>query len=375
MRTLEKKKSIAISLVIVATLYTTVLVPPSFAGAPSKILHRAGRALASSTNTIRNGKGAPSNSLGLDGDFYIDTLKLNIYGPKANGLWPSPVSLRGPVGVDGKSGTNGVEGKSGVNGAKGSSANSTGLQGARGPTGPQGVQGSQGIAGTTGTPGGTGTSGATGPSGSTGLTGPTGTSGVTGNAGPTGQTGNAGPTGQTGNAGPTGQTGITGLTGPTGTTGLTGPTGTTGLTGAQGATGPSQVLIGPILFAQPIRGGSGTSVISNNFGNFVPGKDYFIHLRIFGVREMPDFASLRISIYAVGGSPLIQFNYLISDGRSYRNVSGDYDTNLDVLVTVDGTSVATSYQLAANVAAFEVTSTSAVTLTGTYLSELVGSLS
>ena len=354
MRTLEKKKSIAICLVIVATLYTTVLAPPSFAGAPSKILHRAGRALASSTNTIRNGKGAPSNSLGLDGDFYIDTLKLNIYGPKANGLWPSPVSLRGPVGVDGKSGSNGVEGKSGVNGAKGSSANSTGLQGARGPTGPQGVQG---IAGTTGTPGGTGTSGATGPSGSTGLTGPTGTSGVTGNAGPTGQTGNAGPTGQTG------------------TTGLTGPTGTTGLTGAQGATGPSQVLIGPILFAQPIRGGSGTSVISNNFGNFVPGKDYFIHLRIFGVREMPDFASLRISIYAVGGSPLIQFNYLISDGRSYRNVSGDYDTNLDVLVTVDGTSVATSYQLAANVAAFEVTSTSAVTLTGTYLSELVGSLS
>jgi len=363
MRTLEKKKSIAISLVIVATLYTTVLVPPSFAGAPSKILHRAGRALASSANTIRNGKGAPSNSLGLDGDFYIDTLKLNIYGPKANGLWPSPVSLRGPVGVDGKSGSNGsngsngVDGKTGVNGASGSSVNSTGLQGARGPTGSQGVQGSQGIAGTIGTPGATGTSGATGPSGSTGLTGPTGTSGVTGNAGPTGQTGNAGPTGQTGNAGPTGQTGITGLT------------------GAQGATGPSQVLIGPILFAQPIRGGSGTSVISNNFGNFVPGKDYFIHLRIFGVREMPDFASLRISIYAVGGSPLIQFNYLISDGRSYRNVSGDYDTNLDVLVTVDGTSVATSYQLAANVAAFEVTSTSAVTLTGTYLSELVGSLS
>ena len=37
-----------------------------------------------------NGTGAPSNSLGFDGDFYIDTNNASgYYGPKANGVWPA----------------------------------------------------------------------------------------------------------------------------------------------------------------------------------------------------------------------------------------------------------------------------------------------
>jgi hypothetical protein len=55
--------------------------------------------------TVRNGSGAPSNALGVDGDFYIDTTADAIYGPKAGGTWGSPTSLIGPAGTNG---TNGV---------------------------------------------------------------------------------------------------------------------------------------------------------------------------------------------------------------------------------------------------------------------------
>lgn len=39
------------------------------------------------------GNGAPSNSLGANGDFYFDTLNFDLYGPKAAGVWPAPVSF------------------------------------------------------------------------------------------------------------------------------------------------------------------------------------------------------------------------------------------------------------------------------------------
>lgn len=49
--------------------------------------------------SILNGSGAPSNGLGNDGDFYINTANYNIHGPKASGAWPSGVSLVGPAGA------------------------------------------------------------------------------------------------------------------------------------------------------------------------------------------------------------------------------------------------------------------------------------
>ena len=42
----------------------------------------AGRTAASIPNTVLSGIGAPSNTVGIDGDFYIDIKNLNIYGPK-----------------------------------------------------------------------------------------------------------------------------------------------------------------------------------------------------------------------------------------------------------------------------------------------------
>jgi hypothetical protein len=75
--------------------------------------------------TVRNGSGAPSGGLGVDGDFYIDTTADAIYGPKTAGAWGSPTSLIGPTG-------------------------STGSTGAAGPQGPQGNPGTNGIGLTTG---------------------------------------------------------------------------------------------------------------------------------------------------------------------------------------------------------------------------------
>ena len=359
MKKLDRLITIPITVLTLAAFIATAQASPSLASTPSKVLHRAGRAVSTSANTIRNGRGAPANSLGVDGDFYIDTLKLNMYGPKVNGVWPAPISLRGPAGVDGKSGTNGIEGKTGATGSNGNTSSTAGQQGARGPTGPQG---SQGISGTQGLLGSIGLTGEVGPTGPTGPIGPIGSTGLTGGNGPAGSSGSSGANGPIGPIGLAGSPGATGLTG------------SNGLTGAQGLTGPSQVSIGSISFPQQIRGGTGTSVNSSIFGNFAVGKDYLVHLMIYGVREVTDFASLQISISAVGASPIVQFNYLISDGHSFRTVAGENDTNLDVLITLDGSSAAATYQLRVNIAAHDVTSTDAVTLSGNYLSQLVGSI-
>lgn len=73
-------------------------------------------------NTIRYGTTAPASGTGADGDFFLNTATMTLYGPKAAGVWPAGVSLQGPQGVQG-------------------------VQGVQGPQGPQGVQGPQGPAG------------------------------------------------------------------------------------------------------------------------------------------------------------------------------------------------------------------------------------
>ena len=70
----------------------------------------------------------------------------------------------------------------------------------------------------------------------------------------------------------------------------------------------------------------------------------------------------------------MQTNYLISDGHSYRTAGGENNTNLDVLVAVDGSAVPTTYQLGATISAFDDTSSDAVTFSGSFLGELVGSI-
>lgn len=64
-------------------------------------------------NTILTGITAPSNGLGNDGDIYLDTATSMLYGPKASGVWPAGVSLVGAPGEDGEDGV-GDPGEDGV---------------------------------------------------------------------------------------------------------------------------------------------------------------------------------------------------------------------------------------------------------------------
>jgi hypothetical protein len=162
-------------------------VQPGFAATKSVTkLKSAGRTANSIPNTILNGTKAPSKSVGINGDFYIDTKNLNIYGPKKNDSWPAAISLRGIAGTDGKTGTPGVAGSDGKT-----------------------ITNTSTSAGTAGAPGATGLTGAAGSSGAAGETGAAGASGSAGPAGPTGPAGGTGATGATGAAGASGSLGVT----------------------------------------------------------------------------------------------------------------------------------------------------------------------
>ncbi len=128
--------------------------------------YAAGRTTNSIANTVLSGTSVPTKSLGINGDFYIDTKSMNMYGPKKNNSWPLPISMRGPAGPVGP---NGMDGKNGASVTSGS--------GATGPAGPQGATGAAGASGS--------------GSGSTGPAGPTGATGATGAQGPKGDTGTA----------------------------------------------------------------------------------------------------------------------------------------------------------------------------------------
>ena len=64
-----------------------------------------------------NGTGAPADTLGHDGDFYIDTAADVLYGPKAGGTWPANgTALIGQQGAQGPAGPQGPQGPPGSGG-------------------------------------------------------------------------------------------------------------------------------------------------------------------------------------------------------------------------------------------------------------------
>ena len=180
------------SLTLIVLLLIALGLPNAVAATKPKA---AGRSATAVINTVLNGKGAPSKSIGIDGDFYIDTRSLLISGPKTKGKWPAARSLQGANGANGINGADGSNGKNG-NDAKSIStasnvAGPVGPQGEPGAKGLDGAAGSRGLDGANGSIGATGLTGATGPAGS-GSTGATGSNGVPGVTGPRGETGTAG---------------------------------------------------------------------------------------------------------------------------------------------------------------------------------------
>ncbi|MBW3635764.1 MAG: hypothetical protein KY445_04760, partial [Armatimonadetes bacterium] len=68
------------------------------------------------STVIRSGVGAPSNTLGANGDYYHDTATGN-YFQKSGGAYAQIASLRGPAGPAGAAGADGANGLNGANGA------------------------------------------------------------------------------------------------------------------------------------------------------------------------------------------------------------------------------------------------------------------
>jgi len=158
--------------------------------------------------TLRYGAGAPLDSLGDDGDFYIDTVANKIHGPRSGGTWPAGTSIVGPQGQQGPQGNQGPQGVKGDTGSQGP-AGSAGADGktirygSSNPTGATGVDGDWYINVTANTlhgpksggawPAGVSLVGPQGPQGIQGNTGPQGVKGDTGSQGPQGPQGPAGP--------------------------------------------------------------------------------------------------------------------------------------------------------------------------------------
>lgn len=126
------------------------------------------------TSTVavwRTGSTVPANTLGADGDGYVQS-NGDVF-TKGSGVWTKGPNIRGaqgvagPQGVPGVAGTNGAPGVAGPQGVPGP-AGAPGTVGATGPAGVPGPKGDPGVAGPTGPAGAPGTAGATGPAGTPG---------------------------------------------------------------------------------------------------------------------------------------------------------------------------------------------------------------
>ena len=80
-----------------------------------------------------NGEGAPSDTLGKDGDSYVDTSSFDYYA-KENGKWVKKGNIKGDKGDQGEKGEDGEKGPTGDKGATGDTG-SSGSQGGKGETG------------------------------------------------------------------------------------------------------------------------------------------------------------------------------------------------------------------------------------------------
>jgi hypothetical protein len=325
-----------ISVILVLAIATTFVLPSSIAATKPKA---AGRSSTAVINTILNGKGAPSNALGINGDFYIDTRSLLISGPKTNGKWPSSRSLQGANGV------NGIDGKNGA-----AAKNVTTASTVAGPVGPQGERGEKGVDGTSGTNGGAGAAGIPGAQGPAGATGAAG-SGGTGAQGPAGATGPAG----------SGSTGLTGLTGARGET---------------GTVGPSEVTVGTIAFSN-ISGAVGSSSAANLTG-LKAGKSYLIRFLIHTYHPSNRFLNsamiLNLTVVATNGTPVITKQYIPAFANTYRNGAEGYEWSLDGQLIVNGASVPDDFGLTITITAGKTTVDAALKIDCDFSTTLVGAV-
>ena len=329
-----------LSILLALVIATSFSIPNSTAATKPKA---AGRSSTAVINTVLNGKGAPSNTLGINGDFYIDTRSLLISGPKKSGKWPVARSMQG------SNGTNGTDGRNGTDAKNVSTASSV-----AGPAGPQGERGEKGIDGI---------------AGSSGAAGAAGVAGLSGAAGPAGATGPAG-SGATGAQGPSGSNGANGTNGSAGGTGLTGARGETG------TVGPSEVTVGTLIFSN-ISGAVGSSSASTLSG-LKAGKSYlirfFIHTYYPSDRFLSTAMILNLTAVATSGSPVITKQYIQASGNTYRNGAEGYEWSLVGQLVVNGALVPDDFGLTITITAGKSTASTALKIECDFTSTLVGAV-
>ncbi|XP_065195659.1 collagen alpha-2(I) chain-like [Sycon ciliatum] len=174
-----------------------------------------------------SGGGMPLNSIGRNGDFYLDATTLIVY-KKFSSKWMAFGQLHGSRGEDGPRGERGSIGPEGE----------TGIRGANGQGGERGQKGDQEIPGP---------EGPRGEVGECGLVGPEGEIGPRGEDGQDGPQGERGLQGDQGAVGPVGPQGTISATGPPGNRGLVGPQGII-CPGPSGTRGRNQIRTYPIHF-------------------------------------------------------------------------------------------------------------------------------
>ena len=347
-----------ICIAILAIILNISFADVSYSASKSVKPQLAGRTATSVSNTILNGITSPKSTQGINGDFFIDTKALTIYGPKASGRWPVGISLRGTQGVAGTTGTSGSNGTDGRN-AQSASA----VVGAQGATGAAGIKGEAGAQGATG---------AAGIKGEAGVAGTTGAQGV---AGATGSAGIAGAQGSPGAAGAPGSTGNTGAQGLKGDTGTAGVAGSKGETGTVGAAGPSSALFGVITFAEHISGGGFPSQSSNVFGLFEAEKDYAVRFHIFVVdpTQFMDF-SLSVEFTATGATPTMKKMYSISKALVWNGADELQGVSIIGEVSIEGSTAHSGYNLIATVTTGTSVGTHPLTLTGNFQKLEIGTV-
>lgn len=296
---------------------------------PVSQLEAAGRSSSQVVNTILNGKGAPKSSLGSNGDFYIDTRSLLIYGPKSKGKWPTPQSLQGPTGAPGNDGKNGNDGKA-INNA----SISSGGKGEQGERGEKGEKGDQGLPGAAGAPG---VAGAIGP------------------AGPAGATGPAGSSGSNGSNGANGATGAQGLPGAKGETGTVGPSEVT-------------VINVPEFTLQSSIGY--TYIASDLFGTLKANSSY--RFEIF-LNALAGDAGVVLGVDVVGAGGAINFSYLRTDYRkaTYSTALASYGFLITGTIAVGATDSAIAVRV---IDAYGLTGANPLTFSGKAYITLVGAI-
>ena len=354
---------------VAITLAVFLAILPSAIAVEKTSTKAAGPSSTKVLNTIRSGSGVPPKTLGINGDFYIDTKNLNLYGPKTKGVWKLTTSLKpkepaiaaivtgdaGPTGPRGDTGAQGDKGEKGITGEKGA----------------QGALGIQGLTGNTGATGATGFSGATGAMGATGLAGATGAVGSAGTSGVAGAKGDAGTQGIQGLTGLTGAKGDPGVAGAKGETGTTGGKGDTGGTGAQGVAGISvaKFVTVPSATLAITTGGNATS---QTFFTAEEGGNYTFEVIVVGVMNYSDSFNLNAEI-VVGNSAITNQYAIASSANSFANKISGRQYGFTVIGAVANASVGAVFALRIT-NEFSVSGGTPITFTGRALVNKVGSI-